>query len=239
MAIAALGVWRRGWLTAGGALAAAAIGSGVSAAAGGGALALLLLFFVSSSLLTGLCRAVRSPMTPGRERGSSEAGPDAGAAGGRRARQVLANGGVAALAALCGLAGWLPSAHYALVGALAAATADTWATEVGTAAARTTRRATTWRRVRPGSSGGISLPGTAAGGAGAALLGGAAGWFLPGTAGPWLRIGFASGVLGMMVDSLLGASVEGRRAWIDNDIVNLGGTLAGATCAWLLAISGS
>jgi uncharacterized membrane protein len=44
-----------------------------------------------------------------------------------------------------------------------------------------------------------------------------------------------AGVVGMLVDSLLGATVQGRVRWMDNDAVNLAATLTGAACAGLLA----
>jgi uncharacterized membrane protein len=39
----------------------------------------------------------------------------------------------------------------------------------------------------------------------------------------------------MLLDSLLGATVQGKVRWMDNDAVNLAATLAGAVCAGLLA----
>jgi uncharacterized protein (TIGR00297 family) len=155
--------------------------------------------------------------------------------GGRRtAAQVFANGVVAAVAAL---AGWWP----AFAGALAAATADTWATEIGAFSPSPPRLITSGAPVPRGASGGITPLGTAGGVLGAAVMG-CLTWVL----GPRdLRlagvVAFA-GVGGMFVDSLLGATAQGafrdepvqpRRgyAWVDNDGVNLAATLAGAGVA--------
>jgi uncharacterized protein (TIGR00297 family) len=152
--------------------------------------------------------------------------------GGRRnARQVAANGGVAAAAALLGV--WP-----AFAGALAAAAADTWATEIGARSPTLPRLITSGAPVPRGASGGITPLGTAGGVLGAAVMGVLA-WVL----GPHeLRlagvVGFA-GVAGMLVDSVLGATVQGAfegepvqptrgYAWLDNDGVNLATTLAGA-----------
>jgi uncharacterized membrane protein len=42
-----------------------------------------------------------------------------------------------------------------------------------------------------------------------------------------------AGALGMLLDSLLGATVQGRTRWLDNDAVNLAATLSGAGVAAL------
>lgn len=246
VALAGLGVVRFGWLTPGGAAAALVLGAAVLSGGGGVALILLLLFFVTASLLTGLrargpgaSGSGRGAAGPGASGGGEEAGAPAGGwrwRRGRSASQVLANGGVAGAAALLGLAGLLPDAQVAVLAALGAATADTWATEVGTAAGRETRLITTWRRVEPGVSGGVSWPGTLAGLAGALLLG-LVGGVLERPADP-LRWGWVAGVagaVGMASDSFLGASLEARMRWLDNDRVNLAGTLAGAVAGWLAA----
>lgn len=213
------------WLTAGGIAAAVGVGAAVAIGLGWRGVILLLAFFVSGSLLTRW----------------------AGGEGGQRtARQVLANGAVAAGAAL---AGWWGVA----AGALAAATADTWATETGAFSPRHPRLITTGARVAPGTSGGVTLLGTLGGAVGAAAIGGLAATLGPVDAAPALVV-TAAGITGMMIDSLLGATAQGgfactacgRRferaaatchgplrhtkglAWLDNDGVNLAATLGGA-----------
>ena len=91
------------WLSPDGLAAAACVGAAVWWGLGWRGAILLLAFFISGSVLTRLATG----------RGAR-----------RTARQVVANGGAAALAALVG--SWSVTA-----GALAAAAADTWATEVG------------------------------------------------------------------------------------------------------------
>jgi uncharacterized protein (TIGR00297 family) len=160
---------------------------------------LLLAFFVSSSLLS--------------SKGST-----------RTERQVIANGGVAALAALA--ANWA-----AFAGALAAATADTWATEIGSRSRTMPRLITNWRPVPAGTDGGMTLLGTAGGMVGAGFIAG--GSFLLGYHGA--SVIAAAGIAGMLVDSLLGATLQGRVRWMDNDAVNLVATLTGASVAGLFA----
>ena len=188
------------WLTSGGVAAALAVGGATLWGVGWRGFGLLLAFFVSGSLLT---------------RG-----------GGRRnARQVLANGGVAAVAALLG-------AWAAFAGALAAAAADTWATEIGARSPTAPRLITSGAPVPRGANGGITLLGTAGGVLGAAVMGGLT-WVL----GPHdLRLAAvvaAAGAVGMLIDSLLGATAQGpfEDGWLDNDGVNFAMTLAGAGIA--------
>ncbi len=195
------------WLTAGGAAAALAVGGATVLGTGWRGLLLLLAFLVSGSLLT---------------RG-----------GGRRnARQVLANGGVAAVAALLG--SWP-----AFAGAVAAAAADTWATEIGEHSPTPPRLITSGAPVPLGANGGVTLLGTAGGVAGAAVIAGLTYALAPRGTAPGLTHpgGFAvvvavAGVLGMLFDSLLGATVQGPGdKWLDNDAVNLAMTIAGAGLA--------
>jgi len=190
------------WLTPRGAVAALAVGVATVYGFGWRGAVLLLAFFVPASLLT---RAVE---------------------GGRRRneRQVIANGGIAALAALAGSWVWF-------AGALAAATADTWATEIGSHARTPPRLITTWTRVPAGTDGGITLLGTAGGIAGAGIMAGVS-YVLGQRAAPAIA---AAGVVGMLLDSLLGATVQRKVPWMDNDGVNLAATLTGAAVAGLIA----
>ena len=218
------------WLTRGGLGAALCVGAAVGWGLGWRGLLVLLAFFVSGSLLTQL----------------------AGGAGGQRtARQVLANGGVAAGAALFGE--WSVA-----VAAMAAATADTWATEIGSFSPWAPRLVTTWAPVPAGTSGGITLLGTLGGVAGAVGMAWLAAVLEPrGAAAGSAALVVVAGLAGMVVDSLLGATAQGlfecpscaarsERAgtvcheavvlvkgwrWLDNDVVNLAATLAGAAVA--------
>ena len=213
--------------------------------------ALLIAFFVASTLLSRV----------GAGRKERRVGGIVAKGGERDAAQVLANGGVFAAAALMSLLapewpGWTAVG----AGALAAATADTWATEVGTLAGGVPRSITSLKPVPPGTSGGITVAGTLASVAGATFIGAlawVAGWPRDAVLGGAAAGGFA----GATFDSLLGATLQARRwcdhcaaaterivhgcgtptrpagglAWLDNDRVNLAATLVGAGVGALMA----
>jgi uncharacterized protein (TIGR00297 family) len=181
-----------GWLTPSGTVAAALVGAAIFTGGGLPGAALLALFFVSGSALTyrsGTSRA-ELPMTQRH---------------GRTGRQVLANGAWAAAGALLltvGEAGWA-----VMAGALATAQADTWATEIGARATRPTRLITSGRPVTPGTSGGVTALGTAGGLLGATLMGGLAALLGIPTAVALAAV--TGGILGMLADSVLGATLQG------------------------------
>lgn len=231
-----------GWLTLRGATAAAAVGTALFAGGGTAGAALLTTFFVSGSLLTKVSLARRDRLDL--------------QSGGRHARQVLANGSWAAIGAL--LVPVWEGGWPLLLGALAAAQADTWATELGAFSPEQPRLISSGRAVPPGTSGGVTLLGTAGGAAGAAVLTAVGGLLgLPRTA---LAAGFVGGLVGMMLDSLLGATLQatyfcescgsaaetqehgcGRTlaltrgwVWLDNDVVNLAASGSGGVLALVL-----
>lgn len=206
---------RRGYLTGGGAVAAAGVGGTVYAAGPPAASAAMLWFFGSSSLLTRL---------PGRV---SERD-----AGGRNALQVLANGGAAALGAVMHSRTGSTSSLAFIGGSLAAATADTWATELGSRYGGQPRLITTGRRTEPGTDGAVSAVGLLAGAAGALTASAVYAVLLPAA----LRRGvlvrcLAGGLGGMLLDSLLGATLEGPDRPLGNDEVNLFCALSGGSLA--------
>lgn len=143
---------------------------------------------------------------------------------GRRASQIVANLGVAGLFAAAG-------GYAGCIAALAEAAADTVSSEVGQAIGGPARLLTNWNNVPPGTDGGITIIGTAAGLAAAAVvvaLGAPHYALWPKTATVWL-----CACAGLFFDSLLGATLE-RRGWIGNDLVNLGSTLFAALLAMAL-----
>ena len=242
-AIAALAYLMR-MLTAGGSLAATFVG-GAAVLGGRGWVALLLFFFVSSSVLSHWRASERERLVGTMlEKGSR-----------RDAVQVLANGVVFAVAALLSTAG-SPATWQAIgAGAMAAATADTWSTEIGTVLGGTPRMLLVGREVQPGTSGGVSIAGLVSSVAAsvlAALVSSGMDWETP------IVAVVVGGVAGSLVDSVLGATIQERR-WCatcavpterrihtcgtrtahrggiqgcDNDVVNLVSIIAGAvvTC---------
>ncbi len=184
-------------LSAGGAAAAAVVGT-CCLLGGVDWVALLLFFFISSTVLSAWRDDARRALLNGMV--------DKGAA--RDAWQVGANGAVFALAAL----GWslAPAMVWRAigVGAIGAATADTWSTEVGTVRGGTPRHILNGRTLPHGASGGITAVGTLAGVIGAtavALLAVGLRWRVPFVAT------VAGGIAGLVADSLLGATLQERR----------------------------
>ncbi|HEY4217085.1 MAG TPA: DUF92 domain-containing protein [Gemmatimonadaceae bacterium] len=234
-------------LTIGGAVAATFVG-GAAVAAGWGWGALLVVYFLASTLLSRTSRAEKEARTASIVEKGGE----------RDAVQVLANGALFAGAALA--MHWMPNTRWLALGAgsLAASTADTWATEIGTMVGGAPRSILTGRRVAPGMSGGITMAGTFASLSGAAFLALAAlacGWPVAAA-----RVVVIGGIAGSFIDSILGAACQSRRwcaacateteravhscgtataahrglPWIDNDAVNFLSNACGGLLATLL-----
>ena len=244
-AAVAIAAYALGSLTAGGALAATVIGGLTFGVGGVLPAALLLLFFVSSSVLSRLGRRRKRAMAGQFEKSSR-----------RDHWQVLANGAAATvLAVIYGMTSD-PGGLAALAGALAAVNADTWSTEVGVLARRRPWRLTDGQRVDHGTSGAVTVEGTLASLAGAALIGLTAGLAVDSL--PLAMAAVVGGFLGATVDTLLGATVqavffcpacsketerhpvhscgapttrERGWPWLRNDGLNLAASLAGAAVA--------
>ena len=152
---------------------------------------------------------------------------------GRSAAQVAANVGAAALAVLLVDQRGQLVAETAMLAALAEAAADTLASELGEVFGGIPRLVTTWKQVPPGIDGGVTLAGTAAGLAGAAITA-AAGTGVLGLGTRAGAIAFIAAVFGLLLDSLLGAVLE-RRGSMNNDAVNFCSTVAAAALAAVLA----
>lgn len=164
----------------------------------------ILLFFILSSLLSKI----------GKKRKQKFA--DTFQKGGRRdSGQVLANGGVAGILVL--LWNYFPDNvwYFAFIGSIAAVTADTWATEIGVFSKIAPRDILTFKRVTPGTSGGVTLLG---------LSGGIFGSFIIVFLGSLVTKRYdqvaqamvlfvliiGAGTLGSLIDSIIGATIQAQ-----------------------------
>lgn len=243
---------RTGSLAPSGRWGAVVVGTAATMAGWGWA-TLLVGWFVASSALTRLGQAQKLVRTAG------VLAPSAA----RTAIQVGANGSLFALGALCGTVSGNASVSVMALGALAAAAADTWATELGVLWGGAPRALFGGARLAPGMSGGVTAVGLVASVAGAAAVGAGGALLVP--ALPWESLAVVvatAGVVGGLADSALGATMQARRwcatcaketernmhdcgtrttharglRWMTNDTVNLLATLVGALAA--LALSG-
>ena len=228
-------------------------------------------FFISSTLLSRFKREVKAHSTARHEKD-----------GRRDGIQVVANTGPGAAAALL----FLIYPHFAVLAAFcaafAAANADTWAGEIGMLSPRPPVSILSRKTLPTGASGGVTLLGLTASAAGAAFIAAISSGGLLLTlavqnlpaAGPGIdlvpvviaavslaMIATLSGLLGSLLDSILGASLQaeylccasgqptershtGHRSntlikgyrQITNDTVNLLSVSAAAIAAFLLAV---
>ena len=194
--IVALAYWR-GSLTQSGAGGALLVGTLIYGFGGWVWGVLLALFFVSSSLLSHYKEREKQAVAEKFDKGHR-----------RDFAQVLANGGAGAVIALLYAISpsplWLPL----FLGVMATVTADTWATELGTLSKRPPRLITSGEIVSVGTSGGISLFGTAVSLTGGLFIGLAAGLLTQNNLLLLTLVGGISGLLGSLADSLLGATMQ-------------------------------
>jgi uncharacterized protein (TIGR00297 family) len=227
-------------LTSDGAVAAYLLGLIIFGVGGWTWIIPLLIFLISSSLL----KRYQNP-----DRAGSK----------RNIYQVLANGSIALGIALLQFYLNLSNAFILYLAAIAAATADTWATEIGFFSHKLPVSISTFKQVEKGSSGGITLLGT---------IGSALGAFVISVTGLiWgitileVAIITVAGFIGSVIDSILGATIQGKFqcpecnsitekrihcgiksvkfegfAWLDNNLVNFFNT-AGGTAIVILIFS--
>lgn len=150
--------------------------------------------------------------------------------GRRTSKNVISNGVVACFMAAFG--GYYLPFVGGFIGAVATATADTLASEIGVL--HQPRLITTLQKVDPGTNGAISFLGTFSGIAGAAVIGVAA-YFLGILTDPVLAIlvPVISGTVGCFADSIFGAILE-NKGYMTNEHVNLSATIVGAVVGILL-----
>ncbi len=252
----ALLAYKRRSLTRGGALGAVATGTSIVGLGGWSWGLSLIYFFISSTFLSHF-----------REKEKASTAADKFSKGSQRdIAQVAANGALASLYAVAASSTRSEAGRATLqagfVGALATATADTWATELGVLSSDRPRLLTTGQPVAPGTSGGVTPLGSAASALGA-FTSGLVFWVARGlrkALAPLPFIALISGFAGSICDSLLGATVQSMYfcpacqcetervihscgtstrplrglPWCNNDVVNFFATFAGSLTAIVL-----
>lgn len=151
--------------------------------------------------------------------------------GRRTSKNVISNGVVACFMAAFG--GYYLPFVGGFIGAIATATADTLASEIGVLDQKP-RLITTFQKVDPGTNGAVSVLGTTVGIIGAAIIG-IASYILGIMPDPLLAIAVSiiSGTVGCFMDSILGAVFE-NQGFLTNEHVNLIATIVGALAGILL-----
>jgi uncharacterized protein (TIGR00297 family) len=148
----------------------------------------------------------------------------------RSLRNVLANGLVPILFAILTIFGL----NWALVGyisSIAAATSDTFSSELGILSNEKPRLITTFEVVEKGTDGAVTIFGTLAGILGAFLIG-LFGYLLFGDV-EMVLCGTVGGIAGNLADSFVGALFE-RKGILNNEHVNLIATTVGGVVGVLI-----
>ena len=205
-----------------GALAGFAVGLLIYVGGGAGAWILLFVTFLAASITSRLGLQRKMVLGIAEERG-----------GRRGAGNAIANCGVAAAAAVAvATSPYGASALLAVVASLAAGGSATVASEIGKAWGRSTFLITSFRRVKAGTPGAMSLEGTAAGmiaAFGLAAVGVAAA-LIPASA---IITVVVAATAGAVVESALGATLEAPGV-LNNDLLNFINTsVAAAVAIWL------
>ncbi|WP_458405908.1 TIGR00297 family protein [Methanobrevibacter sp.] len=151
--------------------------------------------------------------------------------GRRTSKNVISNGVVACFMAAFG--GYYLPFVGGFIGAIATATADTLASEIGVLDSHP-RLITTLQKVDPGTNGAVSPLGTGIAIVGAAIIGIAA-YLLGIVTNPLsaIVVSIISGTVGCFMDSILGAVFE-NHGFLTNEHVNLIATIVGAIVGILL-----
>jgi uncharacterized protein (TIGR00297 family) len=226
------------WLSLDGARAGTVIGTLIFGLGGFPATFLVLFFFLSSTFIS-------------KKDTNSDHSPPAGSLGEvrRDGLQVWCNGFWYSVFLLLGFVLEADIFWVAAVSALATATADTWATELGSRRFNTQ----TWllqgfKKVEAGTEGGVSLPGTIAAVVGSAFISLFAVYLFSLKISSFFII-LTSGVLGCLADSYFGGAFQGTKRVIrlsifygelkrpiDNNMVNWMSTGVGSSIAIILTL---
>lgn len=121
------------------------------------------------------------------------------------------------------------------VASFATKLADTFGSEIGKAYGQHTFLITTLQPVPRGTEGAVSLEGTLAG-IGAAILLGGLGWAVGLVSGIQVGMILIAAFIATNLESVIGATLQSRWAWLTNELVNVVNTLIGAIIAILLQV---
>lgn len=195
--VVAVGGYKTKSLTSSGAIGTIIVGCAVAIGFGYRGLLLLGIFFVSSSLWSKIKAGNKDSLKNTVEKGEQ-----------RDIIQVLANGGVAAFASV--MFEWTNSLFWLIVfiASIAAANADTWASEIGTLSKKKPILLMKMKRVDAGTSGAVSMLGTFAGFSGSLLIS-----FIAFLVWPELTYGLFIGLTligfcGNFIDTVMGATIQ-------------------------------
>ena len=194
----------------------------------------ILVFFISSSGLSKIGKNRKQVVEKFYQKSSQ-----------RDFYQVLANGGVPVTIFIVILLSGQSHLYALYLVSIAAATADTWATELGIFSRKDPFLITDLRSVKPGTSGAISIPGSLASIAASILIACSGFLFIYFSWDNFFIITLC-GFSGSIIDSFLGATMQGQyecnlckkrtendkhcnisanlirgKKWLDNDIVNI------------------
>jgi uncharacterized protein (TIGR00297 family) len=219
---AAAAAWRIRTVSTSGAIAGALLGIAIFVTIGSAGWVLLMATFVLASATSRIGLARKTRLGIAEERG-----------GRRGAGNAIANTGLAAGAAFMAATTYaIEPARLAFVAALAAGGSDTVASEIGKAFGKRTLLVTSLRAVPAGTSGALSLEGTAAGLVAALALGWlgvALGLIAAGSLVPVV----AGATIGSLAESVLGATAE-PAGLVNNDVLNLINTaIAAGAAIWI------
>ncbi len=211
-----------GKLTKTGGITGALVGLLIFKGAGYMGIAMLTVFFISASAASGW-QLSKKRQTEIAEKNK----------GRRTAGQVIANGGVAAILGFINLGRPDLSSLLQLMiaGSIAAATADTLSSELGSIYGCRFYDVLTFKTVKSGPDGVVSLEGSIIGIAGATLI--AITYSIGFGFNYYGLVIIAAGTIGNLFDSILGATLE-RNKWIGNNTVNFLNTCAGGAVCLVL-----
>ncbi len=226
--------WNRRSVSASGAISGYLVGIVIFGAGGWPWVTPLIFFFISSSILSHLHHKAYAD---------------------RNILQVLANGGMGTIFAIVYFFWDFPPAIVLYLGAIGAATADTWATEIGFYSRSKPRLVLSKKIVDRGTSGGVTFVGIIGSVLGALIIG-ILGEEILGMNDLLLPLSIA-GLVGSFTDSILGRFIQAQfkcpscreqtedryhcdtktelifgSRWIGNDMVNFINTIVGAAVAY-------